>query len=222
MKKTLITVALAVASMASFGQGYFLFTGTPRTAWDAFSSPGVAKGNSTMNVSFLWAANGATPMVSALGASSGTNNQTSGLGGFTPSQLTTAWTDILTDPNFTVAVNAGTSSTVVGLTTAAGGNTYNASGTFGVTGTAPGANYELYMIGWNSLYATPALAAAGSSAVGWSAPFSYAAVTSIGTPLSMSASGLTAFGVQGVIPEPTTLALAGLGGLSLLLIRRRK
>jgi hypothetical protein len=106
-------------------------------------------------------------------------------------------------------------------TTTAGAINYNGGTAFaGPTTTAVGGTYSLFMIGWSGGYATPALAAAsGQSAVGWSAPFSYTATALTAAPNLM---GVTAFGVAGVIPEPTTMALAGLGGLALLAIRRRK
>jgi len=221
MKKILITIALTVASFASFGQGYFAFSGTPRIAWDAFTTPGTSHGAATMDVGFLWGALGATPLVDSVLASTTTNNSTAG-GGLTANQLSTAWTDILTDPNFTLAYNTTLSATVIQGTSAAGGWSYNGAATFPVQGTGA-ASYTVYVIGWNSLYATPAAAQAAGSAVGWSSPFTYAAVSSIGTPATFAASGMLPFGVQGVVvPEPATMALAGLGGMALLMFRRRK
>jgi hypothetical protein len=218
MKKTLITIALALTGFASFGQGYFLFTGNPRTAFDTFTTPGTSKGASTMDVGFLWGSTAATPLISGILASgTSTNSVASGNG----SQFAaTAWSDLLSDPNFTVAVNSGTSATVIVPTAATGNWSYNSAGSFGVTGTAA-ASYTVIVFAWNGAYATPTLAKNAGAAVGWSAPFTYAAVSSIGSAPTMALSGLTAFGVVNPVPEPATMALFGLGGLSLLMFRRR-
>jgi hypothetical protein len=216
MKKTLITITLALTGFASFGQGYFLFTTPVRTCWDAFTTPGVSKVGATMNIGFLWGSTANTPLISSLLASSATN-------GTSQFSKATAWSDILSDPNFTLAVNngaSGTAGTAIFTTTAGGAVTYNSSGTFGVTGTSA-TSYTLYLVGWSSAYATPGAAQTAGAAVGWSNPFTYAAVSSIGSPLTMAASGLTAFGVTNPVPEPATMALFGLGGLSLLMFRRR-
>lgn len=214
MKKTLLTVALTIASLASFGQGYFYFNGSPRFTWDAFTSPGAIRGNTTVDVAFLWGATTATPLIDGIATSTATNGAAI--------NVTGAWSDIMNDANFHLAVDSSTSLVAVQQTTAAGGWSYNNPNDFGVSGTVA-QSYLVYVIGWNAAYATPTAAAAAGSAVGWSAPFTYAAATSIGTPLSMTASGLTAFGVlPPIVPEPTTMALAGLGGLALLAFRRRK
>jgi len=217
MKKTLITVALTIASLASFGQGYFAFSGTPRSAWDSFTTQGVSHGAATMDVSFLWGAQGAVPSVDSILASTGTNNASFS----SAAQQTAAWTAILNDPNFTLAYNTTLGATVQVGTSAAGGWSYNSAATFPVQNT--GANsYTVYVIAWSNAYATPAAAQAANSAVGWSNPFTYAAVSSIGTPLSFAASGMLPFGVITSVPEPTTMALVGLGGLAVLAFRRRK
>jgi hypothetical protein len=52
--------------------------------------------------------------------------------------------------------------------------------------------------------------------------FSYAALTS-GNPAPVTFTSAVAgqYDVGGIVPEPSTMALAGLGGLSLLMFRRR-
>ncbi len=212
--KKLILVSLitsCLTSLSANGQGYVLFTATPRTVWDSYSiGPPHAP---DINVAFLWATQGAVPSVDSIGTSTPITN---GWGPW-PAE---AWSDILTDPNFILAENAANSTMVIAATTAAGGISYNASATFPVSGTIAN-TYTLFVIGWSSTFATPALAAAGGSVVGWSAPFDYTMVSSIGTPLTFSMSGLQPFGVVAYIPEPSTMALAGLGSLSLLLFHRR-
>jgi len=86
MKKALITMAIVVTSFASFGQGYFLFTGNPRITLDGFTT-----GNppflpaATVDVGFLWGSSSATPLVDSIFASTSTNNAVS----LTANQLST-------------------------------------------------------------------------------------------------------------------------------------
>ncbi len=210
--KKLILVSLitsCLTGLSAFGQGYFQFvTGKSGQVWDCFTgSPHTA---TTVNVAFLWAANGSVPEVEMYGASPPDTPP-----GVWPPM---AWTAILTDPNFTLAVNDANGSVAVTRSLSNGVINYNGGTAFGVTGTSVGTTYALYLIGWNAAYATPALAAANLSPVGWSALFNYTAFASTVTPTSFA--GLVGqFGVWGS-PEPSTLALAGLGGLSLFLLRR--
>lgn len=219
MKKKLILAATLVAmtGLSAFGQGYFLFTATKNTVYDAFTTPGtfVSGGGHTM-VGFLW---GPAATVGLLGA---TGNPISNTAAVSPN----VWTAILNDPQFHFGVNTNTGSTATVIANpsglAIGGINYNSSGTFPVLNTIGGNTYTLYVIGWNSAFATPDAAAAAGAAVGWSAPFQYAAGNGvISTPLSFSGSGLTAFGVSPV-PEPATCVLAGLGAAAMLIFRRRK
>lgn len=214
MKKLIAIVAVAVTGFASFGQGFFTFTGATRGVWDCFSTTPVSpKLAADMNVGFLWGTGSAA--ISAIANSIATNN-TAGI-----SSTAQAWTAITTDPNYTIAFNSGTGTQAVAANVGNGSWSYNGAGTFGVTGTSA-STYNIIVFAWSSAYATAALAAAAGSPVGWSAPFSYTATASIGTPLSMTSSGLLPFGVTTVVPEPTTIALAGLGGLALLALRRKK
>jgi hypothetical protein len=138
---------------------------------------------------------------------------------------TTAWADILGDSNFILATNLTTASVISATSSSLGTISYLSGGTIVVTNTASGGGTaSIIAIGWNSAYATPQLAQANNSPVGWSAVFTYAYKAGpvpgpAGTPGNMN--GLFQFGVAPV-PEPATMALAGLGGLSLLLFRRRK
>jgi hypothetical protein len=212
MKKIILIASLtaSLTGLSVFGQGYFMFTTGKSQVWDCFTgSPQLA---TTVNVAFLWAANGSVPQVSYLYPGP---TPTSGL---PPSFLNSvAWNDILTDPNYTLAANSGNGQVAVAQSSASGILNY---GFFNVSGTMVGTTYSLFMVGWDANYATPVLASAANAAVGWSAPFNYTAFASTASPASMT--GLTpAFGVWGV-PEPSTLALAGLGSLSLWLLRRRK
>ncbi len=228
MKKIVAIFGLAIVGLTTFAQGNFQFQGSgPRYVWDNWSSQAI-KGDASNNVAFLWA-NSGTALISGVATSVATN---AGTGFFTQSQLATAWTDILTDPNFHLATNAGTSTLVTAQAGTQGQYAYSGGGAFTVAGTSSGGGtVEIYVIGWSSLYADPFTAAANHSAVGWSSVFNYSYVAGpnpgpAGTPTTMAAAGLTPFGVASasvvVTPEPSTLALAALGGASLLLFRRRK
>lgn len=202
-----------MTTITSFGQGYFSFTGSTRGVWDCFSSsPRLA---SDVNIAFLWGTGS-----SALSALYPTGVPTNSVNIGTTAQI---WTAITTDPNYTIAVNSGTSAQVQQLCAANGSWSYNSGNAFGITGTTPDTTYTVIVFGWSSAYPTIAAAAAAPypSPVGWSAPFSYTTASSVGSPLTMPASGLLPFGVIPVVPEPTTLTLVFLGGLSLLALRHK-
>lgn len=91
-----------------------------------------------------------------------------------------------------------------------------------VAGVAPGAIGTFQIWAWDSSYATYELAAA-SSYVGKSALFT-SATGGVGEPASLPvalAGQFSGFNLT-IVPEPTTLVLAGMGAASLLLFRRRK
>ncbi len=177
--------------------------------------------DSLINVALLWAPSGTanpfslanTPTTEPFGTTPGTD---------WPLIPTTGGTAV---NGWNLAMDAGgdgeTAGTVVQVqTTSRGVVAYNVSLSFDVTGTTVGQNLELMLVGWNSTYATPGSAAGGGSAIGWSYLSSY---TMFGqTDPNIATPVIANFGVFPAIPEPTTLALAGLGGLSLLLIRRKK
>ncbi|HEY4963705.1 MAG TPA: PEP-CTERM sorting domain-containing protein [Candidatus Saccharimonadales bacterium] len=217
MKKIILTLGLlAIASASSFAQGSFVFSTASRYVWDDWSSvtPRVSASN---NVAFLFATG--SP-VSLAGSGSVTNNSGA-------MNYAAAWTAILTDPNYHLATNSADGTLAVVQTSGLGTIAYNGGNPFTVAGTsASGGAVSIFVIGWSSLYANPFLAAAANSVVGWSSVFSYAYTPGpipgpAGTPGNFSGL-LTPFGVGTAVPEPTTLALAGLGAASLLIFRRRK
>ena len=218
MKKAILAIALVATGLSSFGQGYFLFTTGTRQVWDTIAgTPVTYKPDAGLNVAFLWAPSGTTAAITGLAASSTTNGTTS-------VSYATAWNDILgANGGYTLAVNNGTSATVVQTTSSVGGISYNSANTFAVTGTTGGSVYSVYAIAWSNAYSTPQAAQTAGAAVGWSSVFSYSAGNgSSSTPLSFSVSGLTPFGLAGApVPEPGTIALAGMGIASLLAFRRR-
>lgn len=221
MKKILALGFLAalIAVPSSYGQGYFQFVAGKSQVYDGFTTAGTSALSSNVKVAFLWApASTATPMPVASTPTTG-NSLTSATW-----TVANAWTAILNGSDtWTLALNAS-GDTLASINCAAnGGINYNGGASFGVTGTSPSTTYSLFIIGWNGAYADPAAAAAAGSAVGWSSVFQYTAVASTGTASSMAGLGAN-FGtyVPAAVPEPSTLALAGLGGLALLAFRRRK
>ena len=217
MKKITLIVSLIAtcAGISTFGQGYFQFATGKSQVWDCFTGPAPTR-SATIDVAFLWGAQGAIPQVESFANGVPTNSMTSSW------SQAAAWTAILNDPNFQLAVNSGSGNTLASvLCISSGAISYNSGGAFaGPLATTPGGVYSLFMIGWDAHYATPALAAANFAAVGWSQTFDYTATSQTSIPNSFV--GRTpSFGVV-MAPEPATLALAGLGGLLLLLLRRRK
>ena len=204
-------MALTVCGLSAFGQGYFMFSGGPGSVWTGTALGGPTRGPAVYNVAFLWGTG--TPLVDSFTTLVPTN--------FPGVFDWSVWTAILSDSNFQLATDSDTGTLVVAPVGNNGNFVYSVS-PFPVTGTSSaGGVVQEYVIAWSNLYATPAAAATAGSVVGWSAPFTYNYTSTIGTPLSITASGFLPFGAA-PIPEPSTLALAGLGSLSLLLFRRRK
>ncbi len=221
MKKiiALSLVAVSLAATSSFGQGYFLFTSSKSQAYDGFTTAGVSALAATVNVSFMWAAASTTPHVASLLTSTPKTGNSTTQESYS---VATAWSTIL-DGQFTLAVNSGTGNPVVALTSSTGVINYNTGASFGVTSTSVSSTYTIYEISWPSTYATPAAAQTAGAAVGWSTPFQYTTVGSLGTP-NLMVGAAASFGtfVPAPVPEPATMALAAIGGASLLLFRRRK
>jgi len=220
MKKiiALSLVAGAFAATTAFGQGYLAIQSGRSQVDDVFTTPGTPTPYDTkVDVALFIAATGnATPTVEALA------NGTATTGGAQFS-IAQAWTDITTDPNFTEAVDATATpgNPVVMLSSTKGITQYNSGFAFGLTGTTTAGSYSLYEVSWNAQYATIAAAAAAGSAVGWSPVDN--SITLLGsTAPSPEAPLFSSFGTLTSVPEPGTMALAGLGGLSLLAFRRKK
>jgi hypothetical protein len=89
----------------------------------------------------------------------------------------------------------------------------------------PGAPIAAAVAAWTGNYATFDLAQAAGANIGISAPFAITTGNPTTTPEGLPAS-ITAAGFAGVtalaVPEPSSLALAGLGAAALLIFRRRQ
>jgi hypothetical protein len=218
-KFTATLAALVVAGgMSAFGQGFVNFSTAIHYVYDDFSTPGTGVTSTSGNIdaTFLWAASGSTdPLGTGLATTgvSSAGNAWSTIG----SMLTSGWT---------VAVNAGTSAEAddnpIGT---AGQLNYLTANPFALSGSAAGGIYSVVVIAWNNAGGTLNTleqAEAAGTAVGYSSVFTDPTGASSTSPVNaFSNDGMAKFGVSSV-PEPTSIALAGLGGLSMLFLRRRK
>jgi hypothetical protein len=231
MKKLIAILATAIAAggfSASAQDWTLLQTSGNGLVWDNYATPGTGKvaGAGDVNVEALWSVSGAD----LLGSASGTNgavsasaaeseitSMLSGGGGWTLAQ------------NFSSGAGAAALGTVEtasgGVTGGKGGSivAYNGGNPFEISSSSTGASgstIEMILIGFNGSASSWQTA----TALGWSGMINEQIGTTAGDPNATeqeTSAGLTPFGVNPV-PEPATLALAGLGGLSMLFLRRRK
>jgi len=225
--KKILTIGLVVASFAatsSFGQGYFQFVTGKSQTYDGSGAAAVL--DTAVNVTFLWApaTTADSGILTTASLKTGNSNTLASAVGYTDAQ---AWAAIL-GSGFTAAINTNTQVAAISPTASNGSTTYNGGANFGVSGTAgttPGTAYSVFLVGWTGTYANIAAAAAAGAPVGWSTVFQYTAGLNAASS-TVNFGGLSpSFGVFSPFvptPEPTTLALAGLSGASLLLFRRRK
>jgi hypothetical protein len=128
-----------------------------------------------------------------------------------------------------VLVN-GTSLTPVGNVASFVGNGYFNGGVVTVPGVAPGANGTFQVFAWDGASGSATYVAglaawnAGSLHGGWSNPQGGVTIATggVGQPPSTPAglTGLQPWAVT-IVPEPSTIALGMIGGLALLLRRRK-
>jgi len=105
---------------------------------------------------------------------------------------------------------------------AANGDFYFSTAVATGAATPPGGTAEFEVVGWLGTFATAALATAGGDQIGNTGPFANSTGgggTPAGTPANLT--GWTG-NLLIPTPEPTTIALGGLGAAALLLFRRRK
>jgi len=212
MKKSVILGILglaAVAATSSYGQGYILLSN-------------YASGTGTLTYGANVPANGVS---GAVGSGPLSTAWTVGL-------YFTAGTPAITDPAGTgiplapLALGTGTGSSIaIGAGNANGQPGYYASIPFFNAGVAAGSTITAEMI----TFPTSAGSYASALYRGHSSPFTIVTVpvTSTAPNITGLANGLAAsgsilVGAVAPVPEPTTLALAGLGGLASLVALRRK
>jgi len=211
MKKLLTVLALAASATIGYSQGTINFT--------------------SYNPTYAISTNG-----TSIGA--GTGRTSIAAGSYYYALLIQTYTGAATS---TINANPLTGWTYTGVT--AGNSTIASTyggvngGTVAVNGWTAGATEYVEVVGWSaSLGTTWAQVEAELTSGNWSANGYYGLsnvgyVTSggVGTPATpagaiFSATGAGAFQLNYVTPtpEPTTVALLGLGGLGLAMIRRRK
>ena len=207
MKKVILTISVVAGfSAAGFAQGILVAdnsNGGNPPAYDVTIN-GVKDTTTDINLELLYSSSATT----SLDAGSGLNILASGSPVVTFLQSATA------------APSTGTL-----------GQTYSDSGiisTFGTvydgTGTEftlPAGTYDFQILGWTGNYNTLDAAAAAGQAVGATSVFSATAAASPALPADVSGMGILNLAPVAV-PEPTTLAMAGVGLASMLIFRRKK
>jgi len=228
MKKIVIIASLALAGISGvFAQGYVNFATGNNYLWNQFTTPGTGvRAISTVDVAFFWAAVGATDPLTTQGAGLAAGSvATNGVTSITMPNIY----NTLTNAGFTLATIFNSGGTAIWQTNAASANINY--GQVQVQGLSSGVSYSLIAVGWNaSSSGISALTGATYTAIGWGNMISYLTGSSLSDPngqTTFNGDGLVKFGVAplaagGPVPEPSTMALAALGGASLLLFRRRK
>jgi len=239
MKKqiALLATIMVTSGLAAFGQGFVNLNVANLWIYDQFTTPGVGvKDNANLDVVYLWAPTATADLLT----SQGTGPNQSTINGAAVDQVATngivsmasplaTITSMVTSGGWNFVTNdypatAGFGTLALSTTSTKGGAAYagGSSGTIvQVLGTTAGSTIQLIALAWNA----SASSLAAASDIGWSNPFSYAtganSTDNAGT-VNLSSEGMNQFGVAVIaVPEPTTLALAGLGGLSMLFLRRR-
>jgi hypothetical protein len=228
--KKIIAISMLAATLAAtsaFGQGWIAVSSGNSQVFDGFTTVGVSTRNaSNVDIGLFWAAaNTANPMAGLLAFTPSTDNSST-YESFTIAQ---AWSTLLNASGWTLAQSPTIGGPVITTGTTRGAVIFNAGSSFDITGTSGGQDIALLEVGWNAAYADPTAAQTAHSAIGWSYLASVFAFT--GSHLGTSGSDPdfavvgslpNNFGTFPQIPEPSTIALAGLSSLSLLLFRRRK
>jgi len=224
----IVVSALALTGYSAFSQasavsGSVNFGGVTHGIW--YTNGTYTGDQNQVAVALLFAPSG-TPVGSFPSTASYTNSA------LNTYSTATAWGDIsnsLTAGYFFInGTNSPAGPAVALITGATGTFGYNNFTAWFVNAGSASTSYSAYEIAWNTvggLYLNPTAAAAAGVAVGWSQEFTYTTGLGSTLPTTLAAGNVGYYGVGGVVsavPEPSTMALAALGGASLLLFRRRQ
>jgi len=222
MKKSIIiAAALAITSASTFAQGFVSWAGGSKGIWNTYTQgPTTSSLTTGIDVALLFFTSSPTDFLGQNGTS--TNN---GVSSYTTAA---AWAAISGASSAIVVDGAPSlsSTPAVAATTGAGSFIYNSSAAWNSANVTGGTTYFGIEVAWDTqggTITTLAQAEAAAGFVGWSQVFSYTPTTSSGTATVLGLSKEGNFGVGGTAtPEPGTMALAALGGASLLMFRRKK
>jgi hypothetical protein len=249
MKKqiALLAAIVATSSLSAFGQDWVLFSSATsiKEIWDESTTPGqgtIGDTSGLYDVTFLWAATGVSDPLANIGTQLAINSPanatptgqvaTNGVAS-TGAALSTISTMLGAGWSIANNISSGSGTAATGLaitTTGTSGKItgYNGSLAFelnGGTGVSDSL-IQVVVIAWNA----SATLGSGAQTFANVADFGYTSTFNIAVGSSAADGNINgpfnslaynSFGVAPV-PEPTTLALAGLGGLSMLFLRRRK
>lgn len=234
MKKFILSLALVVAGVAAQAQGTVNWTGvagsfigtTNSSQYSSFFGGGATSVNGTSGNTASTALGGGVYYYELL-TSSGLSSVPTTLSQF-GSNLATSWVD--TGLSMTNGNAANGRAVQINAVQNATANNW-----------ASGATQNIIMVGWSSNLGTTWTAALASllAGGGWSGNAYFGVGQSVGSLTIASANpGISIFGSNAgqindtganalvmnlvPVPEPTTIALAGLGGVALLALRRKK
>jgi PEP-CTERM motif len=219
MKKITITLGAAMAmamAYGAYGQAYLSFLSN-NGIYDDFTS-GTPTRAGDMYVDFIWMAGGGQTL----------------LGSATTAGESVSWSQI---ENLSVGTTGASwglgSASELALTESnppPGVGNYNEGRTFVLSDETPGNVISLYAFAWDAADGyTVSAAAAANAPIGWSGEIDYTlgSIVAPGVPLGDAGGGFDVDPISGdpgdinPAPEPTTLALAGLGALSMIFLLRR-
>ena len=229
MKKILcIAAVLAIASSSAFADGNIALGGSLHGIWNWNTLE-----SDNLEVTLLFApANTATSLAGFTGGANGsaTNAIINNTGGAVDYSTDMAWSDVINDMNnngWFQLDGATNSNPLYASVNANGSFLYNNSSSWSAANVNANTTYSVIELAWdtgNGLWTTLDLAEENDTYIGWSKVIQYTPTSNPTAPTIINGTLVGFYGVGGAlgVPEPSTVALAGLGGLSLMLIRRRK